>query len=127
MRVHLLQHRAQLFGVFQHRARAQVVFVEGLAVVVSLEQRRAQHLEQRLLADVGIGIVDEYARVGVAVRVDVQVAPPAMQPPTNSPSFWKSIAKMGFVLRTSRILWYIYVRCSGVGSSPATASLPTGM
>ncbi len=43
--------------------------------------------------DIGIGVVDEHARLCVTGRVDVEVVAsrPAMQPPTYSPSFWKSM------------------------------------
>ena len=96
-----------LLRILQHGTGAQVVVIEGLAVVIGHEQRRGQHLQQGLLPDVGVGVVDEHAGVAVAVGVDVQKAPaPAMQPPTYSPSFWKSIIKMGLVWRySSRILW----------------------
>ena len=51
-----------------------MVLVERLAIVVRHEERRLQDFEQCFFANAGIGIVDEYARVGVAVCVDVQVA-----------------------------------------------------
>lgn len=70
----LRNHLAQQLRVSRHGARAQVVLVERLAIVVRHEERRLQDFEQCFFANVGIGIVDEYARVGVAVCVDVQVA-----------------------------------------------------
>ena len=69
----LRNHLAQQLRVFQHGARAQVVLVERLAIVVRHEERRLQDFEQCFFADVGIGIVDEHARVGVAAGVDIQV------------------------------------------------------
>lgn len=69
-----------------------MVLVEGLAVVVSHEQRAVQDLQNALVMDVGVGVVDEHAGLCVTGRVDVEVvAAAAMQPPTNSPSFWKSM------------------------------------
>jgi len=50
-----------------------MVLVEGLAVVVSHEQRAVQDLQNRLVVDVGIGVVDEHAGLGVTGRVDVEV------------------------------------------------------
>lgn len=69
----LRNHLAQQLRVFQYGARAQVVLVERLAIVVRHEERRLQDFEQCFFANVGIGIVDEHARVGVAVGVDIQV------------------------------------------------------
>ena len=69
----LRNHLAQQLRVFQHGARAQVVLVERLAIVVRHEERRLQDFEQCFFADVGIGIADEHARVGVAAGVDIQV------------------------------------------------------
>lgn len=63
---------AQQLRVSRHGARAQVVLVERPAIVVRHEERRLQDFEQCFFANVGIGIVDEHARVGVA-GVDIQV------------------------------------------------------
>lgn len=68
----LRNHLAQQLRVFQHGARAQVVLVERPAIVVRHEERRLQDFEQCFFANVGIGIVDEHARVGVT-GVDIQV------------------------------------------------------
>ena len=68
----LRNHLAQQLRVFQHGARAQVVLVERLAIVVRHEERRLQDFEKCFFANVGIGIVDEHARVGVT-GVDIQV------------------------------------------------------
>ncbi len=68
----LRNHLAQQLRVFQHGARAQVVLIERLAIVVRHEERRLQDFEQCFFANVGIGIVDEHARVGVT-GVDIQV------------------------------------------------------
>lgn len=58
----LRNHFAQQFRVFQHGARAQVVLVERLAIVVRHEERRLQNFEQCFFANVEIEIVDEHAR-----------------------------------------------------------------
>lgn len=88
----LVHHLFQQLGVFQHRARTQMVLVEGLTVVVSHEQRAVQNFQNRLVVDIGVGVVDEHAGLSITGRVDVEVvAAAAMQPPTNSPSFWKSM------------------------------------
>ena len=51
--------------------------VHGVEVTLCTEMlgafRRPQDFEQCFFANVGIGIVDEHARVGVAVGVDIQV------------------------------------------------------
>lgn len=65
----------QAFRIFQHRAWAQVIFVEGLALLVSLKQRLAQAFEQGLFVDICVGVVDEYAGFHVAVRVNMAVKP----------------------------------------------------
>ena len=48
-------------------------------------------------------------------------------PLTYSPSFQKSIAKIGFVLRNIRTCSYMNFRCSEVTINSGTASLPTGI
>ena len=68
----LRNHLAQQLRVFQHGARAQVVLVEQLAIVVRHKERRLQDFEQCFFANVGIGIADKHARVDVA-GVDIQV------------------------------------------------------
>ena len=71
-------HFGQLARVLVNGAGAQqVVAVEGLVVVILHEQRAAQCVEQRHLADVGVGVVREHARLDIAVGVDVQVTSPA--------------------------------------------------
>ena len=69
----LRNHLAQQLRVSRHGARAQVVLVERLAIVVRHEERRLQDFGQCFFANVGIGIVDEHARVGAAAGVDIQV------------------------------------------------------
>ena len=54
--------------------RLHHVLIEGLPVMVGLEQRRAHGLQQSLLPDVGIRIVDENAWIHIAVCVDVHIA-----------------------------------------------------
>ena len=68
-----LDHLAQQLGVLEHRAGAQVVVVEGLALVVLLEQRLLQALQQALVVDVRVGVVDKDAGLHVARRVDVGI------------------------------------------------------
>ena len=69
----LVHHLFQQFGVFQHGAGAQMVFVEGLAVVVGHEQRTLQDLQDAAVMDVGIGVVDEHAGFRITGGVDVEV------------------------------------------------------
>ena len=69
----LSNHLAQQLRVFRHEARAQVVLVERLAIVLRHEERRLQDFVQCFFAFVVIGIADEHARVGVAAGVDIQV------------------------------------------------------
>ena len=72
-----VHHLGELAAVLVDGARAQQVVVERLLAVVLHEQGRAQRIEQRDLADVGVGVMGENARVHIALRVDVQVAAPA--------------------------------------------------
>lgn len=58
----LRNHLAQQLRVFRHGARAQMVLVERLSIVVRHEERRLQDFEQCFFANVGIGIVDKHAR-----------------------------------------------------------------
>ena len=69
----LVHHLFQQLGVFQHRARTQMVLVEGLTVVVSHEQRAVQNFQNRLVVDIGVGVVDEHAGLSITGRVDVEV------------------------------------------------------
>ena len=69
----LVHHFFQQLGVFQHRAGAQMVLVEGLTVVVSHEQRAAEDLQNAAVVDVSVGIVDKHAGFCVTGRVDVEV------------------------------------------------------
>ena len=50
-----------------------MVVVEGLALVVLLEQRLLQALQQALVVDVRVGVVDKDAGLNVARRVDVGI------------------------------------------------------
>lgn len=61
-----LDHLGQAIGVFQHRAGAQQVIVEGLAPAVLQEERLAQAIQKALFADVRAGVVDEDAGLDVA-------------------------------------------------------------
>ena len=65
-----LHDLTKLFRILQHGA--------GLhhAIMVSHEQRRAHDIQQALLADIGVGIVDECAGIGVPIGIDMQIATP---------------------------------------------------
>ena len=103
-RTRFADNSSQLFGIFKHGTRAQMVLVERLTVVVRHKQRRTQYFKQRFFPDVGIGIVYENARIGIAVGVYVEISSAARDTAAAySPSFWKSIANIGFVERISRI------------------------
>ena len=75
-RTRFADNSSQLFGIFKHGTRAQMVLVEGLPVVVRHKQRRTQYFKQRFFPDVGIGIVYENARIGIAVGVYVEIPSP---------------------------------------------------
>ena len=68
-----LYHATQTFRIFQHRTRLEHIIIKGLTVVIGHEHGGLHGFQQGLLADIGIGIVDEHARVGVAAGVDIQV------------------------------------------------------
>ena len=70
-------HFAQHLRIFQHGAGAQMVAVKGLFPVISHEQGAFEHFQQRVILDVHVGVVDEYAGFGVAVGVDVEIVPSA--------------------------------------------------
>ena len=69
----VMHHLAQKLGVLQHRAGTQVVFIEGLAVVVGHEERAAENSEDAAVVDVGVGVVDEDARFCIARRIDMEI------------------------------------------------------
>ena len=69
-----VDHPGQCAVVIQQRTRAQMVLVEGLAVVVLHKERGLIRLDEGFLVDVGIGIMDESAGLNVAVGVDMEVA-----------------------------------------------------
>ena len=71
-----LHDLTKLFRILQHGAGLHHVVVEGLAIMVSHEQRRAHDIQQALLADIGVGIVDECAGIGVPIGIDMQIATP---------------------------------------------------
>ena len=72
-RTGLLDDAAQLVRVLQHRARTEVIVVERLSCLISLEQRLLQALDEALLLDVGLAVMNEDAGFHIAVRVDVAV------------------------------------------------------
>lgn len=72
-RAALFDHGGEELRVLEHRARAQMVRVERLLVLIFLEQRLLQAFEEALVLDVRARIVDEDARLDIAVRIDVAV------------------------------------------------------
>ena len=91
-------HIAQNLGVLQHRAGTQMVAVEGLALVIFLEQGLLQAFQQALVMDVGAGVMDEYAGLHIAVKP-----------------------------RISRTRWIMYSRCSGFSIKSTLAPSPMGI
>ena len=73
MRTAARDHLGQIFGIFQHRAGAQVVVVERLALAVLLKKRLLETFEEALFADVRTRVMDEHAGLDVARGVDVAV------------------------------------------------------
>ena len=65
------------FRIFQHGAGSQVVFVEGLIVVVGHKEGPFQNFQKGVVSDVGIRVVDKDARLRVPVGVDVEIIPSA--------------------------------------------------
>ena len=90
----VMHHLAQKLGVFQHRAGTQMVFIEGLAVVVSHEERAAENIEDAAVVDVGVGVVDEDARFCIARRIDMEIVASACD---------ASAHKLAIVLEVHRI------------------------
>ena len=54
-----------------------MVAVKRLIVVICHKQRRLEGLQQTLISDVGIGVVNEGARLDIAVGVDMKIIPSA--------------------------------------------------
>ena len=77
MRTGTLHHVGEQPFVLQDGAGLEQVVVEGLALVILHEQRRAQRVEKTRLPDIDVRIMREHARLHVACSVDVQVAAPA--------------------------------------------------
>ena len=71
--VRLVDDLRQDLRVLEHRAGLEHVVVEGVVTAIRLENRLLEALEQRLLLDVGVGIVDKDAGLHVAARVDVAI------------------------------------------------------
>ena len=67
----LVHDLGQHLGVLQHGAGAQHVVVPGVVLAVGLEDGLAQAVEKVLVLDVGVGVVDEDARLHVTLGVDV--------------------------------------------------------
>ena len=60
-----------------------MVAVKRLIVVICHKQRRLEGLQQTLISDVGIGVVNEGARLNIAVGVDMKVIPSARYAAVN--------------------------------------------
>ena len=60
----------QSLRVVQQRAGPQEIAVPGLTLLVGGKQRGLEGLQQGVGADVGVGIVDEGARLVIAVGVE---------------------------------------------------------
>ena len=69
-----LDHNGQTARIVQHRAGAQQILVERLIDAILLEERILIGLQQRIRANVGVGIVHESAGLNIAARVDVDIA-----------------------------------------------------
>jgi hypothetical protein len=107
-----------------------MVLVEGLAVVISHEQRTVQNFQNALVVDIGIGVVDEHARLCVTGRVDVEVVASAGNAAAHKLAIVLEIHRVErdiALFRAQIADAVIYLRCSGVGISSGAASLPTGM
>ena len=72
-----LDHFGQLATVFQDGTWTEQIVAERLLAVVLHKNGRLQRLKQGDLANIGIGVMRENARVDVARRIDVQIAPSA--------------------------------------------------
>ena len=69
-----LDHNGQTARIVQHWAGAQQILIERLIDTILLEQRIFIGLQQRIRADVGVGIVHEGAGLNIAARVDMDIA-----------------------------------------------------
>ena len=61
----------ELFRIFQHRAGTQMVVVERLVVMVSLEDRASQSIQQTAVVNIYVGLMDKYAGLHITFRVDM--------------------------------------------------------
>ena len=68
-----LYHLTQQLRIFQHRTGAQVILVEGLALVIFPEQRLLQAFQKALFMDIGIGVMDKDTGLHIAIGVDMGV------------------------------------------------------
>ena len=50
-----------------------MVIIKRLAVMIGHEDRALQRFDQRVFADIHVGIVDEHTGIDIAVGVDVEV------------------------------------------------------
>ena len=77
VRAALGHHLRQQLGIFQHRAGAQMVAVEGLTLAVELEQRLLQAFQEALFPDIRAGVMDEHAGLHITRGVDMAIDPAA--------------------------------------------------
>ena len=124
-------HIAQNLGVLQHRAGTQMVAVEGLALVIFLEQGLLQAFQQALVMDVGTGVMDEYAGLHIAVGVDVSILAAAGDTAVNVLAVVlevnAEICLPPVKPRISRTRWIMYSRCSGFSIKSTLAPSPMGI
>ena len=124
MRAGPVNHLPEQVGIFQHGAWPQMVFIEGLAIVVGHENGSLQAFQQRFFPDVRVRIMDKHAGVHVPVRVDVEIPAISLEgfeeatdgrrgegvyqkvlqamSILKEKKFWKSMAKRGLLARISR-------------------------
>ena len=122
-------HIAQNLGVLQHRAGTQMVAVEGLALVIFLEQGLLQAFQQALVMDVGAGVMDEYAGLHIAVGVDVSILAATGDTAVNVLAVVLEVQGVegDIALGRARTRWIMYSRCSGFSIKSTLAPSPMGI
>ena len=64
-------HGPQTFRIFQHGAGAKHIIIERLILMVSHEDGASQGVQQGNFVNIDIGIMDKYARLYIALGVDM--------------------------------------------------------
>ncbi len=82
-RTRFFDHAAEFLWIFQHGTRLEHVLVEGLSIMIRLEQGRAQPFQQRFFTNIGIGIVYKYTGIHITVGVDMEVTASARDTPAH--------------------------------------------